>query len=128
MKLALVEKSAGALFFYLMEFYRYQYQEYASIDQDGEYYSPKLPNPKLELSTFRLIKETPKGYWIGYEHWFSFRKWVSKTARKRYAYPTKEEALESFIKRTQRRIRILGWQKQCCEISVNLAKQLKSRL
>lgn len=71
-------------------------------------------------SQLPMIKETPKGYWI-YEHQplhddemdifnneeeFAFgyqpsKKWVSKTGKKRYAYPTKPEALVNFIKRKQ---------------------------
>lgn len=48
-----------------MKFYRYEAVQYATIDHDGEYVSSPFPNPKLELRTYDLIKETPKGYWIG---------------------------------------------------------------
>lgn len=54
---------------------------------------------------FRTVSETPCGYWItdlnnGYGR-FS-KRWVSKTTRKRFAYPTIEEAKNSYIIRKRR--------------------------
>ncbi len=105
-------------------FYRYDAVEYASLGRDGDYEPSKIPNPKIELSEFSLVKETPKGYWICYGKQGGttiFKRWVSKTSKKRYAYPTKQEALQSFIKRNQRRIGILKWQLESCRISVSIA-------
>ncbi len=45
------------------------------------------------------------------EIFFENKYWVSKTSRKRFAYPTQMEAIESFIARKQRQIKILT--KQC---------------
>jgi len=50
------------------------------------------------------VKETPKGYWIG--DWL-FKKWIPKDSKKRFAYPTKEEALNNFIIRTKKYIEII---------------------
>jgi hypothetical protein len=52
---------------------------------------------EIYLEEYPIIKETEQGYWIE----TPFRKWVSKTAKKRYAYPTPEEALNNFKIRTQ---------------------------
>lgn len=60
------------------------------------------------LLVFDLVKETPKGYWIIPEDTLYFmitdklisKKWVSKIGRKRYAYPTKKEALISYKARS----------------------------
>jgi hypothetical protein len=83
-----------------MEFYRYTDVSYEN-------------GPKIELSTFKMIKETPCGWWI-LQHWDSEwyvpnenKRWVSKTARKRYAYPTKKEAMTSFEARKIRHLSIL---------------------
>lgn len=102
-----------------MKFYRYEIIEYASHDIDGELETPKFPNPTLVLSIYDLLKETSKGYWIGD---FIFKKWISKTSKKRFAYPTKEEALTNFIKRTEKRIKILDWQIRACKVGLNRAK------
>lgn len=72
-----------------MNFYRY----YAGADG------------AIFLQVLGLRKQTPKGYWVS---WFpgddrKMWKWVSATARKRYCYPTREEAWESFRIRTSRR-------------------------
>ncbi len=54
----------------------------------------------LRLEAYRVIRKTPKGFWIKPDF---KEKWVSNDCRKRYAYPTKEEALVNYIKRTIRR-------------------------
>ena len=110
-----------------MKFYRYEIVEYAVMDMNGEYTNPVFPNPCLELREYDLISETPKGYWVGYNMGSSFipKKWVSKTSKKRFAYPTMEEALTNFILRTEKRLKILDWQLRVCKISINLAKNIK---
>jgi hypothetical protein len=112
-----------------MKFYRYEVVEYAVMDSEGEYVDSHFPNPKLEIREYNLLRETLKGYWVGYGNLgydrYSWKKWVSKTSKKRFAYPTKEEALVNFIKRTEKRLKILDWQLQVCKISLNLAKNLK---
>lgn len=110
-----------------MKFYRYEQVEYAEQDYEGEYCAPSYPNPKLELREFSLYKETEKGYWIGYGDFgrlHSKGRWISKTSRKRFAYPTKEEAINNFILRTTKRKKILKWQIRCCEITINLAEEV----
>ena len=114
-----------------MQFYRYEAVVYASMSSDdGDYgYSSAFRNlPKLVLHTYNLHKETPKGYWIGYGYYApdmlrGNSRWVSKTAKKRYAYPTKEEALNNYIKRTEKRIRILKANLDDCEYGLKLAKK-----
>lgn len=104
------------------QFFRYEWQEYAYHDYDGELIPSPYPNPTLELRAYDLLKETEKGYWIGYKG-FSFKKWIPKKSKRRYAYPTKEEALKNFITRTKRRVNILQRQIECCKISISLAER-----
>lgn len=108
-----------------MKFYRYEFVQYASLDETGDLVKPMLPNPTIELREYNLHKETPKGYWIGYgepRKLLSSSRWVPKTSRKRYAYPTKKEAMESFKARTQRRISILSAQIRVCQIALGRAE------
>ena len=74
---------------------------------------------KLIPQTFELIKETKCGYWIGYE-WD--KKWVSKTARKRFAYPTIEEAKESYLQRKYRQVAILEVKLKKAKTCLEMAK------
>ena len=80
-------------------FYRYETRSYG----DGI---------KVDLCEWKLLRPTPKGFWIVPANlpMETFKKWVSKESKKRFAYPTKEEAQENYIKRTERRIEILEWQ------------------
>jgi hypothetical protein len=116
-----------------MKFYRYETIEFAQMDSDtGEYIDRVFPNPQLQVNEYDLLKETPKGYWIGYGSMgvsrYNWKKWVSKTSRKRFAYPTKEEALENYIKRTEKRLKILEWQVEECKIGIMLAKAKKDEI
>jgi len=110
-----------------ISFFRYEAVEYASIGYNVEYETLAFPNPKVELREYNLWKETPKGYWIGYGKPGALNNggiWVSKTARKRFAYPTKKEAMENFIKRNERRVKILSRQVDSCKISIRIAKHM----
>ena len=118
----------------MMKFYRYEIIQYASLDTDGEYGNSlrnRFPIPSLICHSYNLFKETPKGYWIGsgYLNDGLLRdegRWVSKTAKKRYAYPTKGEALINFIKRTEKRKNILEYQSLSCKLALELAKKEKT--
>ena len=69
---------------------------------------------EVQLRTFIVKKETPKGYWL-YPDNCGRERWVSKTSKKRYAYPTKEEAFESLGIRKQRQL-------EHCEQNLEKAK------
>lgn len=108
-----------------MIFYRYILVQYVTKDSDGEYIESKHPSPTLTLIEYNLISETPKGYWIGS---FGYKeKWIPKISRKRFAYPTKKEALHNFVKRTEKRIKILDFQLSSCIIGLSLAKSKKDK-
>lgn len=83
-----------------MIFYRYEDMFYES-------------GPKIDLLKFEMIRETPKGWWISPYYpfgWYEYderRRWVSKTAVRRYAYPTKKEALHNYRMRKIRQMGIL---------------------
>lgn len=92
-----------------MEFYRYEKGNIKYPLGYRELNGIPLLSVDLKLIKFVLIKETPKGYWIS-NNITGLRlpsKWVSKTGKKRYAYPTKREALESRIAISKRRLRFL---------------------
>lgn len=64
-----------------------------------------LDSYKIVLKTHQILKETPKGYWIRDRVYW--KRWVSKDGRKRYAYPTKAEALNNFKLRKEKQQGIL---------------------
>jgi hypothetical protein len=105
----------------MMEFYRY-------INYTG--------NQSIYLETYYLYKETEKGYWISpYPDWdeqeFKWMgdklRWVSKTSRKRFAYPTKEEALTSFIARKNRQIKLLKTNLEWVRTALDQARKLQNK-
>lgn len=113
-----------------MKFYRYEERYYTSLGGDGDYSFPGIPILKLELNEFNLYKETPGGYWIGYGEIAPGKlrghaRWVSKYSIKRYAHPTKEEALHSFIKRKEKQISILEDALSDAKMALLSAKAIK---
>lgn len=77
------------------------------------------------LETWYAFKETLEGYWIVSEYAYNYYqdckeikwlketkqvRWVNKTSRRRYCYPTLDEALQSFKIRKQRQNDILKLQ------------------
>ena len=71
-------------------------------------YNTNQAKVKIYLEDYKMLRETPCGYWIdtsGYGK--SYETWVSKTSKKRFAYPTKHEALLNLKYRKQRQIKLL---------------------
>jgi hypothetical protein len=62
---------------------------------------------RVDRRKFKVIKETPCGYWILLYESFDDKKWVSKVAKKRFAYPVLDDAITSFKARKRRQIEIL---------------------
>lgn len=77
----------------------YRYEESWTSQKNG--INPEwLPEHEkgVHLHEFQVLKETPRCMWIvAYNK--AGKRLVSKTAVKRYAYPTKEEALDNFVHR-----------------------------
>lgn len=106
-----------------MKFYRYEIYQTSLF--------AGFPMTDVKLMNFNLHKETPKGYWIGYGFYApdmlrGNSRWVSKDGRKRYAYPTKEEAMVNFVKRTEKRIKILKAQLHATESGLAIAQKLNT--
>jgi len=100
-----------------MEFYRYVLHD-VSETQLG-FCHPRI---QIDLQIYLLEKETPKGYWIDQQGWFN-KHWIPKTSRKRFAYPTKEEAWDNFTRRIQKRLRINEHQVSICKLAIEEIKE-----
>ena len=83
---------------------------------------------EINLRTFKMIKETPKGYWIAH-HWdvegmdSKLKRWVSKDSRKRFAYPDKKLAMMNYIRRTEKYISILKTKLEDARSGLKLAME-----
>lgn len=67
----------------------------------------------VALYSFPVTKRTASGYWIEV---YGRKRWVSATSKKRFAYPTREEAATSYKARKKRQIELL-------QADLNLARQ-----
>lgn len=61
----------------------------------------------LHLLEFAVLRHTPCGVWLSSAGEFGLPRFVLRSSRKRFACPTKEEAVESFRARKAKEIRIL---------------------
>ena len=115
------------------QFYRYRDLLYAWN------YLSDIAIVELKLDALYEVKETPCGWWISEDPYYKrnqeeFKilpkwdwgkpRWVSKTSRRRYAFPTKEEALVSFKARKRRQITILTHQLSQAKEALRKAKEL----
>ena len=103
----------------------YRYQDVRYHPGLNEYDDP-LPGPlttEIYLVEYKVVKHTPKGVWLTAGMGSGI--WVSKTARKRFAYPTREEALESLIARRERQVKILNAQLYNAHTALNVAQAMR---
>jgi len=126
-----------------MKFYRYE-----DMLMDWDYRFNQPGRVSIYLIEFELINETTKGYWISKypskeysisnkripmvlspisEESIIEKRWISKESRKKYAYPTKEEALSGFIARKNRQITILDRKLKQARVARSLAIEERSR-
>lgn len=86
---------------------RYSY----TIDPETDLFG--ITDPRLEMYWYYVTKRTPKGAWV-------CRKFVLLTAHKRWACNTEQEALDSFVARRKRQIKILKAQLERAEAELAL--------
>jgi hypothetical protein len=67
------------------------------------------------LREFNVVRYTPQGAWI---EQYGHGRFVLRNSRKRYACPSKEEALESFRARKKRQIKILTSQLERAKLAL----------
>lgn len=76
---------------------------------------------ELRHKQFAVLGHTPNGVWL--ERAYDKPCWVKATARKRFAYPTEEEAIRSLIARKERQIAICKHQIDTADRVIFQAKQ-----
>ena len=88
------------------------------FDEDGDFHPSGFCEGRIDLEVWREVKKTPKGAWI--ERAYGIRKFVLDHGRKRYAWPTKEEAWESFLARKRKQVQILRRQLVAAERALEM--------
>ena len=78
-------------------------------------------NISICINTYPVIKQTSKGVWIKF---YSDRKFVLLAGRKKFAYPTKEEAINSLKRRKQRQLQIIEGMER---IANNIIQQIEKK-
>lgn len=112
--------------------YRFESHRYANLIGEDEFSS----SLRLDENRFRVLKVTPKGVWLAPDYgrndvfgrskldFSAFKRFVLLTAQKRFAQPTKEEALLSFLARKSRQLSILRNQVKDAETAQRMAQAL----
>lgn len=107
--------------------YRFEnYLESAGVDEFDNSLGP--PRVRVHLREFEVERETPKGVWL---RGFMFRRFCLRGARKQFACPTLEGALESFLARKRKQASIyerrLGHIQQACMAAVDRVEEANRR-
>jgi hypothetical protein len=87
----------------------------------------------IKAEKYRVVKETPKGYWVVGPYaptWLTveelrkrkFAKWVSKNSGKRLCYPDITSAVRSFLLRKKRQVSMLKLQLEQAETALEKAE------
>ncbi len=98
--------------------YRYQETHYRYWDPEQECHVGPVTT-SVKLYQFPVLKITPKGARL------ADGRFVLKNANKRYACPTKEEAMVSFLARKEKQLKILQNQITNVQSAIYVAKNLK---
>ncbi|HTS04767.1 MAG TPA: hypothetical protein VMP68_04225 [Candidatus Eisenbacteria bacterium] len=98
--------------------YRYEAKRNGFWDNDNDHF--EFTGMRLVMFEYSVAKTTPKGVWL--QESINHKRFVLRDARKRYACPTKKEALESFLARKQKHLRIERQRVQEIEESIALAQ------
>jgi len=105
-------------------YYRYDNFSYAAPVNEFEISMGKSI-PSIHISTFEVVKHTPKGVWIEIP-WAKKRKFILNRSRKKYASPTKELAWESFLARKKKQLSILSYQKRHIQDIIHMIGTFKT--
>ena len=102
--------------------FRYRYVETmrsSGLDESG--LIAGSPDVRIDVEAYPVLRRTPKGVWIRYA---LQEKFILDTAKKKFAHSTPELALESFIARKTRQIKLLESQMSKARRALQLAEDL----
>jgi hypothetical protein len=101
-------------------YYRYVLKVHGTgwTDEFGDWCQGSYLDGVVDLEVWRETKKTPKGAWI--ERSYGRKKFVLDAGRKRYAWPTKEQAWESFLARKRKQVKHLRQQLVAAELALKL--------
>lgn len=102
--------------------YRYSYEvDYGNAEFIAFSHKPAI---RLVKELWVVQRHTPKGVWIRRQGWYDKERFVLKGARRSWAYPTPELALNSFLIRKRRQIGYLTSQLSNVTEALALAEAL----
>lgn len=95
---------------------------------EGPYYyrfhdPDSIESTRIACERFNIIKRTRRGVWIGVNY-NSRKRFVLDGDGRRYAYPTKELALHSYVQRKKAQIRHAIISKEFAESCLNMVKDI----
>jgi hypothetical protein len=105
----------------------YRYEDYLYAPMLDETDTPiSKPGVRIVLRTFPITKKTQQGAWIDLFEGLPGEtpKFVLLTAKKKFACKTKEDALESFIRRKESQIKILSRQLTTARVALGKAEDM----
>ena len=84
-----------------------------------------VDNRRVICKSYEPIKETASSWIVEDFTGKKGRRVISKTSRKKFAYPDINDALENFILRSEKHIRILEYQLKDAKLFLDIAKKIE---
>lgn len=103
--------------------YRLVERVYATPADENGNPTPGIGRIEVLTQELEVLKETRKGVWL--RTYYGEQRWVSRHSRKRYACPTFEEAVDSFMARKQRQRRMLSYRLEVSRRAEAIASTMK---
>lgn len=100
-----------------------EYEYYYRYDYIREEW-PLGENCWIQLWKFQIMKRTPKGVWI-WNNWIAQEQFICDSWRKKWAYPTIEEAKEGYLRRKEAYERRLMNRLNQCREELRVAREGK---
>ena len=91
------------------------------------YYRVSASHTDIYVQELQVLRKTPRGVWLDMPFGCPAR-FVLADARKRYAWPTLAEAVDSFVARKRRHLKILRAQARTVEALLTAATERRDAL
>ena len=115
-----------------MPTYSYSNLEQAISDDKTHLFRYHNTQGEINLYLFEIVKYTPKGCFIsmdGYRNYNELQtKFILNNALRSYAHPTREQALDAFIARKNKQLKILDQHTKNAVASLDNIKDLRTTI
>jgi len=107
--------------------YLYRYENHRRSNGVGEFEESLGSHLEVRCCRYKILTETPKGFWISYPSNINSKRLVMKKCLRKFACIDKETAAESFTARKNKQIKILKHQIKDAECALSIITNIQNK-